>query len=129
MSETTRDWTLGRVTILWGTIGRTAAEDVPRAAMTIGASLSGPFAIHRSIAGDGWSVTHVPTGREMVQAVTPGAAREFVEAVATLTDWETVRPGSLPPEIKDAVITAWHRARGAMFVAPAPAARASEARR
>lgn len=129
MSETPRDWTPGRVTILWGTIGRTAAEDVPRGTRTVAADLSGPFAIHRSIAGDGWSVTHVPTGYEIVEAVTPGAARAFVEAVAPLVDWETVRPGTLPPEIKAAVIEARWKARGAMFVTPAPAARVSGARR
>jgi hypothetical protein len=126
MSETPQCWKSGRVTIQWGTIGKSAAQDVPRGTVTVAATISGPFAIHRSISGAGWSVTHVPTGREMVEAMTPKAARAFVAAVAPLVDWETVRPGPLPPDIKDAVIEAWHRAQGAMFVAPA--ARASEAR-
>jgi hypothetical protein len=126
MSETTRNWKPGQVTILWGTIGRTAAEDVPSSTRTVAAVISGPFAIHRPLGGSGWNVTHVPTGLAIVNAKTPRLAREFVEAVASLADWETVGPGPLPPEIRDAVITAWHRARGAMFVAPA--ARASEAR-
>lgn len=128
MSETPRDWQPGQVRICCGARNRRSKRQVLKEVRTITADLSGPFAIHRSVMGDGRSVTHVPTGYEIVEAVTPEAAREFVAAVASLMDWEAAKPGPLPPEIKDAVIEAWWCARGAMFVDRAHAARASEAR-
>jgi hypothetical protein len=65
-----------------------------------------------------WFVTHLPTGYLMLEADSRAAARRFCEEIAPLTDWALVQPGRMPPDIKDAVLTAWHRARGAMFITP-----------
>jgi hypothetical protein len=77
----------------------------------------GAFGINRD--GDGercaeWVVTHLPTGYLLVSAESKAAAKRFVREVAPFTDWTAVK--ACPPEIKDAVLAAWWRARGATFV-------------
>ena len=80
----------------WGPFGINAEEDDPFPAV--------------------WFVTHLPTGHQLVAAVSREAAQEFCDEIAGLTDWESVRPGHCPPAIRDEFLTAWHRARGAMFI-------------
>lgn len=94
-------------------------DDIRERRETVLGETCGPFGIYKAD-GRFWAVTHLLTGRMLVDAESKRAAKRFCREVADLTDWATVQPGKCPPAIRDAVIVAFHRARGAMFVDPAP---------
>ncbi|CAO3453305.1 hypothetical protein [Azospirillum argentinense] len=67
----------------------------------------GAFAVHRG--GDGWHLTHLPTGALLGVADAPGAAMEVADAIVGIRNW------SLPEEpaaIEKDVVSAMLRSRG-----------------
>lgn len=109
-------WVPATFTATIGTPGARRADDLISRFETIRGETWGPFGINPA----DWSVTHLPTGRLMVVAESRAAARRFCREVASLIDWSTVKPGPIPAEIRDAVVTALLRAGGVMSTEAAP---------
>jgi hypothetical protein len=113
-------WTPAVFRIAMGEPGKTSPRDAFTHYENVEGETWGAFGINAE--GDGphapWFVTHLPTGYLLLEAGSRAAARRFCEEVGPLTDWALVQPGRMPPDIKDAVLTARHRARGAMFITP-----------
>ena len=126
-AKTRATWTKTTFEIAMGDPGETRADDVFTRHETVEGETWGPFGVNadRGPWGTDWIVTHLPTGLRMVTTESKLAAKRFCLEVADLTDWTTVTAGAgCPPEIREAVVTAYHRAHGAMVTdrAATPAA-------
>ena len=118
-------WTPAVFRIVMGHPGKTVATDTRTHDENVEGETWGPFGINAKDDGPCrpcWFVTHLPTGRLLVEATSRKAAQRFCEEVDPLTDWSSVVPGRMPPDIKDAVLTARDRARGGRAVGGQPAA-------
>ena len=106
-------WTPATFDIAMGEPGATGPNDPTHHTEPVEGETWGAFGINGEEDGPSqmaWFVTHLPTGYKLAEVGSRKAARRFCEEIEPLADWASVRPGELPPGLRDACRKAWYRA-------------------